>query len=76
MSSGTALTEVSNFEDCEQKWQSSGQPPVLRLMMPSTSTERIQEAHITVIHLFCELLERTLYPETRGAPAPRREMTR
>ena len=33
-----ARTGESNRPDWEQKWQSSGQPPVLRLMMPSTST--------------------------------------
>jgi D-sedoheptulose 7-phosphate isomerase len=32
------------------------------LVVPSDATERIQEAHITVIHLLCELLERTLFP--------------
>jgi D-sedoheptulose 7-phosphate isomerase len=31
------------------------------LRVPSTATERIQEAHITVIHLLCELLEQDLY---------------
>jgi D-sedoheptulose 7-phosphate isomerase len=34
------------------------------LVVPSYATERIQEAHITVIHLICELVERALYPET------------
>jgi D-sedoheptulose 7-phosphate isomerase len=29
--------------------------------VPSGATERIQEAHITVIHLFCELVERELF---------------
>ena len=32
------------------------------LVVPSAATERIQEGHITVIHLLCELLERTLFP--------------
>jgi D-sedoheptulose 7-phosphate isomerase len=34
------------------------------LVVPSHATERIQEAHITVIHLLCELVERALFPET------------
>ncbi len=38
MSSRALRTGDSNRPDCEQKWQSSGQPPVFRLMMPSTST--------------------------------------
>jgi len=31
------------------------------LVVPSMATERIQEAHITVIHLLCELVERILF---------------
>ena len=38
MSSRAARTVVSKRPDCEQKWQSSGQPPVLSDTMPSTST--------------------------------------
>ena len=38
MSSHTDRTGEVNWPDWLQKWQSSGQPPVLRLMMPSTST--------------------------------------
>ena len=38
MSSHAARTGESNRPDCEQKWQSSGQPPVLSETMPSTST--------------------------------------
>ena len=38
MSSQALRTGEENRPDCEQKWQSSGQPPVFRLMMPSTST--------------------------------------
>lgn len=38
MLSHTDRTGDSNWPDCEQKWQSSGQPPVLREMIPSTST--------------------------------------
>ena len=37
MSSHTERTGEVNWPDWLQKWQSSGQPPVLRLMMPSTS---------------------------------------
>lgn len=37
------------------------------LAAPSTATERIQEAHITIIHLLCELVERTLFTEDEGA---------
>ncbi len=32
------------------------------LVVPSDATERIQEAHIVLVHLFCELVERTLFP--------------
>ena len=35
---GVAFTGVSKRDDCEQKWQSSGHPPVLADRMPSTST--------------------------------------
>ena len=38
MSSQALRTGDAKSPDCEQKWQSSGHPPVLRLMMPSTST--------------------------------------
>jgi D-sedoheptulose 7-phosphate isomerase len=31
------------------------------LVVPSQETERIQEAHITIIHIFCELLELGLF---------------
>lgn len=34
-----------------------------RLVVPAEATERIQEAHITLIHLLCELVERALFPE-------------
>ncbi len=36
------------------------------LRMPSNATERIQEAHITVIHLLCELLEQDLFGSGAG----------
>jgi D-sedoheptulose 7-phosphate isomerase len=32
------------------------------LVVPAAATERIQEAHITLIHLLCELVERELFP--------------
>jgi D-sedoheptulose 7-phosphate isomerase len=32
------------------------------LKMPSTSTQKIQEAHIVVGHIFCGLIERLLFP--------------
>ncbi len=35
---GVACTGVSNCADCEQKLQSSGQPPVLAERIPSIST--------------------------------------
>ena len=34
------------------------------LVVPAEATERIQEAHITLIHLLCELVERELFPES------------
>jgi phosphoheptose isomerase len=37
------------------------------LVVPSDATERIQEAHITLIHLLCELMERSLFPEPARA---------
>jgi D-sedoheptulose 7-phosphate isomerase len=39
------------------------------LVVPSAATERIQEGHITVIHLLCELLERDLFFPDGGAAA-------
>ena len=44
---GVAWTTVSNCADCEQKWQSSGQPPVLAERMPSTSTSGPHHARRT-----------------------------
>lgn len=35
------------------------------LVVPSEATERIQEGHITVIHLLCELVERMLFGDLR-----------
>lgn len=37
------------------------------LIVPATATERIQEAHIAVIHLLCELVETSLFPDTTHA---------
>lgn len=34
------------------------------LVVPAAATERIQEAHIALIHLLCELVERDLFPES------------
>jgi D-sedoheptulose 7-phosphate isomerase len=34
------------------------------IVVPASATERIQEAHITLIHLLCELVERELFPES------------
>jgi D-sedoheptulose 7-phosphate isomerase len=37
------------------------------LVVPAQATERIQEAHITIIHLLCELVERALFfPEAEA----------
>lgn len=47
----------------------------LLLAVPSTDTARIQEAHITIGHLLCELAEAALFPPTtagRGAGRARR----
>jgi D-sedoheptulose 7-phosphate isomerase len=35
------------------------------LVVPSDATERVQEGHITVIHLLCELVERMLFGDLR-----------
>ena len=42
-----ALTGVSNRDDWEQKWQSSGHPPVLADRIPSTSTSGPHQARRT-----------------------------
>ncbi len=44
---GVALTGVSKRDDWEQKWQSSGHPPVLADRMPSTSTSGPHQARRT-----------------------------
>jgi D-sedoheptulose 7-phosphate isomerase len=35
------------------------------VLVPSTDTQRIQEAHITVGHVLCDLVERALFPDAR-----------
>jgi D-sedoheptulose 7-phosphate isomerase len=37
------------------------------LVVPAQATERIQEGHITIIHLLCELVERTLFFPEAGS---------
>ena len=44
---GVALTGVSKRDDCEQKWQSSGHPPVLAERIPSISTAGPHQARRT-----------------------------
>src|SRR3712207_7274344 len=62
MSSQTARTGELNSPDCEQKWQSSGQPPVFSDTMPSTSTSgpHRSEEHTSELqsrqYLVCRLL--------------------
>ena len=34
----------------------------LALAVPSDNTARVQESHLTLAHILCELVERTLYP--------------
>jgi D-sedoheptulose 7-phosphate isomerase len=33
----------------------------LALVVPSTDTPRIQEGHITIIHIVCDLVEKALF---------------
>jgi D-sedoheptulose 7-phosphate isomerase len=35
----------------------------LALVVPSDRTDRIQESHTTVLHVLCELVDETLFPE-------------
>ena len=35
----------------------------LALTVPSDTTARVQECHLTMAHILCELVERTLYPQ-------------
>ncbi len=37
------------------------------IVVPSDDTPRIQESHIAIGHLFCELVEAALFPEREGA---------
>lgn len=38
------------------------------LVVPSTETPRIQEGHITIIHILCDLLEQELFGEGEALP--------
>ena len=38
------------------------------MIVPADATERIQEAHITVIHLLCEIVEQTLFGDPSSHP--------
>jgi len=42
----------------------------LALVVPSGSTPRIQEVHITIGHVLCDLVDYSLFPEKFGAGAP------
>jgi D-sedoheptulose 7-phosphate isomerase len=35
----------------------------LSLIIPSNDTPRVQEGHITIIHIVCDLLEKALFPQ-------------
>ncbi|MDH3521547.1 MAG: D-sedoheptulose 7-phosphate isomerase [Myxococcales bacterium] len=37
------------------------------IVVPADATARIQETHITVVHLLCELVDDALFPEAPGA---------
>lgn len=39
----------------------------LPLVMPADATPRIQEGHITVIHIICDLLEQAIFPGSTAA---------
>jgi D-sedoheptulose 7-phosphate isomerase len=39
----------------------------LALVVPSDDTQRIQEAHICLLHALCEVVDATLFPELHGA---------
>ena len=36
-------------------------PGVVSIVVPSDSTQRIQESHITIIHVLCELVEDSVF---------------
>jgi D-sedoheptulose 7-phosphate isomerase len=38
------------------------------IVVPSSNTQRIQEAHITIGHIICESVERVLYPQSVEQP--------
>lgn len=38
------------------------------ISVPSSATQHIQEAHLTIEHLICELVERQLFPRQTQAP--------
>lgn len=40
----------------------------LTIMVPSTDTARIQEAHITIGHIICHLVEKGLFDDSSGIP--------
>jgi D-sedoheptulose 7-phosphate isomerase len=40
------------------------------LVVPARETERIQEAHVTLVHLLCELVERSLFPDSGDPDRP------
>ena len=40
----------------------------LTIMVPSDNTARVQEAHITVGHIICHLVEKELFDEPSGIP--------
>lgn len=40
------------------------------LAVPTDATERVQEGHITIIHLLCELVERMLFADLQPASFP------
>lgn len=35
----------------------------IAVRVPGGNTQHVQEAHITVVHIICDLIERTLFPE-------------
>ncbi len=63
---GVAFTVVSKRDDCEQKWQSSGQPPVLAERIPSTSTAGPHQARRT---WWARAARATTAPSPRAAKA-------
>ena len=40
------------------------------LCVPATDTLRIQEAHILIGHIFCDLVEQELFPQSKGRSEP------